>query len=391
VGAAERLASATLPPVARAEAQVARTSSRSVLSALGDLLDWAQLEAGLLEIVPVEFDLPRAMREVVATAREAAAARGVDIELRSNLDKFSRVRGDAGRIRQVVAKMIERAVRLASRGPVVVEVVSTWRARTDAMIRVTVTYPAAALQQTPRAAGASALRDAGPRHGFALARRLVERMGGTFGERMREEGAAAMWVDLRLPLGTSAPRILRTADLRGVRALVVHSSDAGREEIAGQLATAGMRCTTTSSGGGALRLLRSALDGWDPFRVMILSAPLREMDAAALGDLVKGDPRLRDTALVYLATVGEPGDARRLEEIGFGGYLVQPVADDLLCETLSAVWGASLVRAAAGLITRHTLRDSRLLPVTPDEIRERAERVNRIAAPQSPVRHPALG
>jgi PAS domain S-box-containing protein len=383
VGAAERLGAAALPAAARAEADTVRASSRSVLSVLGDLLDWAHLEAGLLEIVPVEFDLPRAMREVVAATRECGAPRGIDIELRMELDRVARVRGDAGRIRQIVAKMIERSVRLATRGPVVVEVASTWRARSDAMIRFTVAHAAPEVPRAPRAVQASALREIGPRHGFGLATRLVERMGGGMAERVRDDGYAATWFDLKLPLGTSTPRVLRSAVLRGVRALVVHSSDGGREAIGRQLATAGVRCATTNSGGQALRLLRSGLDEGDPFRIAILSAPLREMDAAALGDLVKGDPRLRDTALVYLATVGEPGDARRLEQVGFSAYLVHPVTDDLLCDALSVVWGASLVRAPAGLITRHMLRDSRIVPLTPAELRDRVERGTRVAAPES--------
>jgi CheY-like chemotaxis protein len=198
-------------------------------------------------------------------------------------------------------------------------------------------------------------------------------MGGVLSERVSAEGMATTWFDLKLPLGTSTPRVLRSGDLRGVRALVVHSSEAGRKDLVRQLAAAGVRCTATGSAGQALRQLRSAMESWDPFRIAILSAPLREMDAAALGDLVKGDPRLRDTALVYLATVGEPGDARRLADVGFGAYLVHPVSDDLLRDALAVVWGASLVRTATGLITRHLLRDSRIVPLLPDEIRDRTD------------------
>jgi len=227
----------------------------------------------------------------------------------------------------------------------------------------------------------------GPRSSLALAARLVERMGGALGGEARA-GRSSSWFELRLRLGNPGGRDLRAADLRGVRALVVDSSEAGRELLAKQLGALGLRCTVTGTGGQALRLLRDALDHWDPYRVAILSAPFREMDAATLGDLVKGDARLRDTALLFLASVGETGDARRLEEIGFAGYLVKPVADDTLRDALAVIWGGALVHATVPLVTRHALRDSRIVRLTADEIRDRSARAAG-AATSAPSASPA--
>jgi PAS domain S-box-containing protein len=378
VGAAERLVAADLPPSVREEAETVRASARAVLGVLADVLDWTRIEAGALALQPIEFDLRAALGDVVAAQRPAAAAKGLTLDLVPAADGVRRVVGDPGRIRQVAEKILAHAFRATDRGRVVVALETTWRSRAEAILRVRVDHGGANVADfcggASRDGAPSGAVPTGARSGLALASRLVERMGGALGGETGPDGTSTSWFELRLPVGRPGPRELRAADLRGVRALVVESSEAGRDLISRQLAAAGLRCTMTGSGGQALRLLRAALDGWDPYRLAILSAPLREMDAATLGDLVKGDPRLRDTALVFLASVGEPGDARRLEEIGFAAYLVKPVTDEMLRDALSVVWGATLVRSDPTLVTRHALRDSRIVRLTPDEIRDRALR-----------------
>lgn len=383
VGAAERLAALEAPPVVGAEVETIRTSARSLRAVLGDLLDWARIESGCLEIAPLEFDLRAAICEVVDMARPTTRAKGLTLDVRFGTEEVHRVVGDPGRIRQIVARLLANAVRVTDKGLVTVRVEPTWQSRTDVMIRVAVSdsgVGAADREWTgarERMPGESGVGPLVPRNGLPLARRLVELMGGALGAETRAGEGSTHWFELKLALGGASPRSLRSADLRGLRALVVDSSESGCTVLARWLAEAGMRCTTTASGGQALRLLRSALEQWDPFRIVVLSAPLREMDAATLGDLVKGDPRLRETALVYLAAVGEAGDARRLESIGFAAYLVQPVAPEVLRNALSVVWGAKLTSSEAGLVTRHALADSRIVRLSPDEIRERSTRTPR--------------
>ncbi len=375
VAAAERLAASDLPRELAAEAEMVRGSARTVVGVLNDLLDWARLETGVLALQPIEFDLRVALDEVVEAARPSAAAKGVAIELQVDTDGAGRVVADPGRLRQVTERFVAHAIRMTNAGRVAVRLETSWRARADATLKLIVEHggPSVVDTATPRP-GATPVAPTDARTGLALACRLVERMSGMVGGESGPDGRSASWFEIRVPLARPRSRDLRGADLRGVRALVVESSDTGRDRLVEQLGSVGLRCTATGSGGQALRLLRSAVEEWDPYRIAVLSAPLREMDAATLGDLVKGDPRLRDTVLVYLASVGEPGDAQRLESIGFASYLVKPVDFDVLRLALSVVWGAALVHADVPLVTRHALRDSRVVKLTPDEVRDRMAR-----------------
>jgi CheY-like chemotaxis protein len=143
--------------------------------------------------------------------------------------------------------------------------------------------------------------------------------------------------------------------------MVIDSSATSRRILVEQLHHWGVRAHACTSGGDALRQLRQAQDGGDPYRIAILSNHLQGMDAIGVGDLVKSDPELRSTDLVLLTPLGEQGDARRLGQIGFSGYLVKPIQEEALRETLAVVWGARRDGEDPGLVTRHRLEDSGVL------------------------------
>jgi CheY-like chemotaxis protein len=89
------------------------------------------------------------------------------------------------------------------------------------------------------------------------------------------------------------------------------------------------------------------------------------MDDESLGRTIKADPALREIVLVMLTSVGRRGDARRLGEAGFAAYLLKPVRPSLLMDALATVWGARMLGRPTGLITRHTLAESRAAKTPP--------------------------
>ena len=73
---------------------------------------------------------------------------------------------------------------------------------------------------------------------------------------------------------------------------------------------------------------------------------------------------MRETALVMLALLGKRGDAKVVGDAGFTGYLVKPVRQRQVMETLAAVWATRSSGEDVGLVTRHTLAESRALDAT---------------------------
>jgi CheY-like chemotaxis protein/HPt (histidine-containing phosphotransfer) domain-containing protein len=87
-----------------------------------------------------------------------------------------------------------------------------------------------------------------------------------------------------------------------------------------------------------------------------------DMDGESLGRTIKNDPDLRDTLLVMMSSLGNRGDAKRLESFGFSAYLTKPVRQSQLYDCLATVVGRAVAVAPSSrstLITRHTLNEAR--------------------------------
>ena len=369
VGMVDLLVHSELSPEQRECAETVRESGRELLGILNDVVDYARIEAGSLEIEPIPFDLRRAIEDVVEGHAALAERKQLELIVRYDPRCPRQVIGDAGRIRQIVATLLGNAIEFTSEGHILVDVEAVTTTPGEARIRIAIEDTCVGLPERRLAQAFAGLQERSddyapffPKNGLglAIARELVELMGGSIGLSVHRDRGATFSIELPLPVQQEASAHLPAEDLRGVRTMVVDSSSARRRMLDEQLRHWGARSESFATGGEALRELRESHGEGDPFRIVLLSHQLPGMDAATFGDLVKSDPKLRESDLVLLAPFGEKGDARRLRDIGFAGYLVKPVREAALRETLEVVWGSRKHGAEPGLVTKHTLTDSRI-------------------------------
>jgi two-component system sensor histidine kinase/response regulator len=131
----------------------------------------------------------------------------------------------------------------------------------------------------------------------------------------------------------------------------------------------GCQFNEASSGEEALRKMRQGIDGNHPFDLAILDMQMPEMDGETLGRKIKQDSDLKNTILVLMTSIGQRGDARRLEKIGFVGYLTKPVKQSQLYDCLVTVSGLrneTALDQPISIFTRHSsiekqMRTARIL------------------------------
>jgi CheY-like chemotaxis protein len=122
----------------------------------------------------------------------------------------------------------------------------------------------------------------------------------------------------------------------------------------------GLRFAEAMDGEKALAALREAAHDGDPFRIALVDMLMPILDGAELGRRIKADPEIRETRLIMMTSLGQRGDAARLEEIGFSGYLTKPIRQSQLRECLELVMGRTASGAEKlGLVTRHTIAELR--------------------------------
>jgi CheY-like chemotaxis protein len=148
------------------------------------------------------------------------------------------------------------------------------------------------------------------------------------------------------------------ADLYDIRALIVDDNATSREILTTRMTSWGMRTSQTENGPEALKSLYLALNENDPFKIAVIDMQMPGMSGEALGFAIQKDPRLADTRMVMLTSLGMRGDARRFAEIGFAAYATKPIRHQELKTVLSLALIEPTMRP---IVTRHTAYETQNL------------------------------
>ena len=370
IGMTRLLLDTGLTPEQREYAEVIDHSGRALLEIINDILDFSKIEAGRIDLEHVEFDLRRAVREVLGSFAEAAQAKGLELLCLIRHDVPNALSGDPGRLRQVLTNLVGNAVKFTEEGEVVLRVtldeaggdavVVRFEVR-DTGIGIDPELKSRLFQSFVQADGSASRRYGGTGLGLAISKRLVSLMGGGIDVLSRPGRGSTFWFTVRLERqapGTS-PAPLPSARLAGRRVLVVDDNATNRQILKQQLGYWGLRTTTVESGPKALAALRQAAANGPGFELAILDMKMPEMDGLALARAIKDEPSLSGVRLVMLTSFGQRGHGAEASRIGISAYLTKPVDEADLYDCLVEVMDEERRRRAPHLVTRHSLRELR--------------------------------
>ena len=357
----------------REYAETVRASADSLLTVINDILDYSKVEAGKLELEVIDFDLRSTMEDVADVLVVAAENKNLELVCRIHHEVPALVRGDPGRLRQILINLANNAIKFTEKGEVVIRATLDQEDDTCATVRFSVSDTGIGIvrehmdrlfmsfsqvdSSTTRKYGGTGL-------GLAISKKLVETMGGEIGVGSEEGKGSTFWFTAVLekqPRGRDA-KVVAPEDIRGKRILVVDDNATNRLVLTEQLRSWECRVEEAEGGSQALDKLQQAFAETSPFDIAILDMQMPEMDGEMLGKKIKGDVDLKDTVLVMLSSMGQRGDAARLREIGFAAYLTKPVKQSQLYDCLATVTGTKIEKEAAPekrLVTRHSLSDER--------------------------------
>ncbi|MBI2385155.1 MAG: PAS domain S-box protein [Elusimicrobia bacterium] len=354
LGMAGRLLEASLAPPERELAEGIRDAGGALLATLGDILDFSQLEAGAMPLEEEEFD-PRLIVEDVALLF-AAQAREKGLELLVFVDEAvpRRLRGDSGRLRQILAGFAGNAVKFTESGEVVLGARRVAEEGGGVRLRFEVQDTGPGIEPAAQAklfaAFSRAEAPAGRRHGgagleLAIARKLAEMMKGSVGVVSAPGKGSNFWFEAVLPKGDAAAPA-EVPELAGVRVLIVDGGETSRRVTAHLAASWRMRPDAVSDGAAALAALRSAEARGDPYILALIDRRLSGQDGEQLAQEIKGDPALVAVRMILLGP-GEPSS------LGLDGAVPKPVFKAAL---LDAVRGALGVKPSAEELARRALK-----------------------------------
>jgi CheY-like chemotaxis protein len=352
----------------------ARESADSLLILLNDILDFAKIESGHLTLENIDFDLRSVVEGVATTMAARADKKGLEVICLIPPDLPTRLRGDPGRLRQVLINLTGNAVKFTSHGEIVLRANMDNQSAKNVIIKFAVTDTGIGIPPERQAAvfdrfvqvdSSTTRKFGGTGLGLAISKQLAELMGGRIGLISEPNVGSTFWFTAEFEFSEEAPQdsSITHVPLVDLRVLVVDDNPTNRLVMQKILSSFGCRPVTLGNAYEVVDTLYAGIQNKDPFGMVILDMQMPEKDGENILQEIKSGKGLKDIPVIMLTSLGSRGDANRLLSLGCSGYLVKPIRKDQLLDTLLAVLSNSGLGGKSGhtgaLVTRHTISEMR--------------------------------
>jgi PAS domain S-box-containing protein len=257
----------------RRYAEIVRASGESLLRLINDILDLSKIEAKKIELETIDFDLRCLLDHLASIHAAAAQARGIELLCIADPRVPVQLRGDPGRLRQILTNLVDNAIKFTEKGEVSVRVALVEEAESHCLLRFSVRDSGIGIREDKigllfdkftQAEVSTTRKYGGTGLGLAISKQLAELMGGNVGVTSQEGKGSEFWFAVRLgrrlrkgsQCEAAQPESQTTA-LSNARILVVEDNSTNREVALGMLGKLGLRADAVASGAEAIRALES--------------------------------------------------------------------------------------------------------------------------------------
>lgn len=310
IGLSHLLERESLPPEPLGEVRRIGQAARALLAIVNDVLDLSKIEAGQLVLDEVSFDLLALVQEELGLHRASASPKGLELLLEFDPDQGRRVRGDPGRLRQILSNLLSNAVKFTPAGSV--HLVVRQGVRTplvvfevrDTGIGIAAEDQQRLFQPFEQADASTSRRFGGTGLGLSISAQLAGLMGGTLG--LYSEAGRGSCFSLCVPLHPVDPaQAARATDqATPIRVLLALADPGQRDALTGLMRSLGWQCQTVDRSQALLAEAREALGRGEPVDVLAVAGPLQAGDE--LTAVVEWLQALPAAARPLLLRLGQP-------------------------------------------------------------------------------------
>ena len=325
-------------------------SGEALLVLINDILDYSKLEEGRLELETVDFRLEAVLESITSLLEPQAHAKNLSMTNSIAPDVPTFVRGDLGRIRQILLNLVGNAIKFTDHGSVTIEVTEIARGESDILLRFAVRDTGIGIEPADRQKlfnrftqldSSSTRRYGGAGLGLAISRRLCEIMGGEIGLESAPGVGSTFWFTLRNGLSKEtrsdhADDECATTNSatensgQSLRILVAEDVPANQLVIATLLKKKGHRVDVVANGIEAVNSLRKV-----PYDVVLMDVHMPEMDGiAATKAIRKMGGEKANIPIIAVTADAMSGDREKCLAADMNDYVAKPIEPRILFETL---------------------------------------------------------
>jgi len=376
IGMTSLLLDAALTPEQRSYAETIRQCGEALLQLINDILECSKIEAGKLELESIEFNLRTTLEDVLKQFAERAESKGLELTGLIHAAVPTGLRGDPGRLRQVLTNLVGNAIKFTEHGDVTVQVYLEEETERDALLRFDVTDSGIGISEDTQgrlfqpfvqADSTMTRRYGGTGLGLSISKQLIELMGGQIGVKSTPDHGSTFWCTARFPKQpSSVSAILPMADLQGHRVLIVDDNESNRLILHHLVSGWGMQDVLAEDAASAVAHIEEAYRHGTSFDCAIVDMVMPGKDGLQLAAELQRLSSAASMRIVVMTSLLQRGHAERARKVGAKGYLTKPVRHDELRDCLRTVLGmahASVETPQSGdtttprLVTRHTLAE----------------------------------
>jgi two-component system sensor histidine kinase/response regulator len=332
-----------------------RFSAEVLLGLINDILDFSKIEAGKLTLETIEFPLVDTTEDAVDMLSLEAHKKGLEAVVSVGPGVPAVVKGDPGRVRQIIVNLFNNAVKFTSSGQILLSVQVVSSDESTARIRFEVTdsgigIPKEKLGRLFKAFhqvdSSTSRKFGGTGLGLSICQSLVGMMNGEIGVESEYGSGSTFWFEIPFPVVLPPEPDMQACG--GCRVLLIDDNDVSRNVLLGYLDRWGANASTAVNGADALEQLQQAAAEEIPFDLALVDLELPGMDGWQLASEINNDKSINATSLILLSPTGKMGgDAKMKRLLWFNGYANKPVRMKELSEQIEIALSSDLELADA--------------------------------------------
>jgi PAS domain S-box-containing protein len=332
----------------RRYAELARASGESLLQLINDILDFSKIEAKKLELETIDFDVRVLLDNLASILSATAKAKGIELLCVADAAVPTQLRGDPGRLRQILTNLTANAIKFTERGEVAVRVALEDETESDCVLRFSVRDTGIGIPEDKLGAlfnkfsqveASTTRKYGGTGLGLAISKQLAELMGGEVGVTSQEGSGSEFWFTARigrsLGLGNQVegtqPGGRTPARLKG-RILIAEDNSTNREVALGMLRNLGLRADAVADGAEAIRALESI-----PYDLVLMDMRMPVMDGIEATRRIRKSPSTvlnPDIPIIAMTANAMQSDRDSCLAAGMNDFVSKPVSKGLLRDAL---------------------------------------------------------